>query len=217
MRYNPLPVICFLAAGSLTACGGGGSISLEDYTEEHERAECERDVRCGEAPDMESCLAASFDERVNYPKTRANAVEAGTIIYDGDAARKCIDAVAKDDCTFSNWDTLFAACVNVFEGTVPEGGTCVVFAECAGDVSCETDPGCTPESCCVGTCRPPLVEIGGDCSVNYFCVRGAYCHQDFVAGTATCEAELPIGSACDVHVNTRASQIDTSFTFCHPG
>ncbi len=206
MKNHPLFVVCLLAAGSLAACGGGGgSIGLENLPDELEQAQCEQAVRCGEAPDMETCLAVSFAEREDDLKSLTNAVNAGTVEYHGDLARDCLNLFADYDCTYTGSQELFeqieATCGQVFEGTVAEGGACVLDDECVGDGQCvATDPGCTL-ACCVGTCGPPEtpptpVPIGGDCSAAN-CVQGAYCHDDFVAGTSICETLVADGGACE--------------------
>lgn len=186
------------------ACGGGsgGSIGFEDLPDELERAQCESLVACGYMPDVETCLAALFPERDEELKTLGAAIEAGTIVYNGENAAACLEFFGSNSCRFSesvDEGDFEAACANVFVGQVPEGGTCITDEECANDGDCEEDPTCV-EACCEGTCIPGeggggMVPIGGDCS-EADCVDGAYCKNDFMTGSAVCEAVVAEGGEC---------------------
>src|SRR5262245_34191412 len=130
MKNKLLFTVCLVAAGSLAACGGGGSsIGIAVLPDDLEQATCEQAVRCGESPDMETCLASTFPERQDNIKNLTAAVNGGTITFHGDLAADCLEAFASYDCTFSGAqeliDALNAACDETFEGTVPEGGACV--------------------------------------------------------------------------------------------
>ena len=183
-------------ASVLTACGGGGSIAFEDLEETQIREACERAVACGDYETVEDCLAANdgFD-----PSLSAD-VEAGIILYDGDAARECLDALA--DLPFCvlifdgpEYDAAQEACDDVFTGTVESGGDCFDSQECVDGLTCvTTDPQCA-DACCAGTCEddttPPDAEIGSSCA-EANCVSNAYCDADNL-----CAALLEEGEACE--------------------
>lgn len=188
----------------VAACGGGsggGSISLDDLPDELELAQCEAAVACGTMPDVDTCLAAIFAERDDELKTLTAGIEAGTITYDAEAAGDCLEYYSNVTCRLSGTEdeTLEDACRDVFVGQVADGGACVEDEECADDGDCVVD-GCS-ETCCVGACAPRqgegggTVEIGGDCS-EATCVDGAYCHNNFSTGAATCQALVADGGAC---------------------
>ena len=117
-------------------------------------------------------------------------VKRGTIRYDGASARVCLDAI-DTDCA----DPIEpAACDNVFRGTVPAGGACVIDGECVNRGRCLKPDTCTV-ACCVGTCEAvgAPIAIGGACDYPFSstpCVAGAFC------GNRTCTARRPVGAAC---------------------
>lgn len=188
---------------SLAACGdtGGGSIALEDLADEVDEAFCEADVKCGESPDMATCLDTRYGDREDELKTISASVEAGRISYDAEQAAECLDLIRGMECRFSSTfdEAAFeAACRAVFTGTVADGGACVEDEECASQ-ECEPPTDCTM-SCCVGACvmaepDPTPVPVGGDCSgVEAECVATAYCASD--ATGERCVAKVGAGQPC---------------------
>ena len=119
------------------------------------------------------------------------AVKRGTVKYDAESARVCLDAFTTDCADLVEP----AACDNVFRGTVPAGGACVTGAECVDGGRCLEPDTCTV-ACCVGTCEAvgAPIAIGGACdfpSSSTPCVDGAFCAND-----RTCTARRPVGAAC---------------------
>jgi hypothetical protein len=124
--------------------------------------------------------------------TLTAAVKRGTLGYDPQLARQCLDAL-EASCLANQPNS--AACINTFKGRVPAGGVCVISAECVDNGGCAVDPACTA-ACCSGTCiaGQPSAPIGGACSPlnSRACLPGAYCQGD-----GTCGKQLPVGSPCD--------------------
>jgi hypothetical protein len=189
-----------LALGA-ASCGGsiaGGPVALEDFARELLDAMCTVAVACEEMPDRATCLASRPVLNFDTFATLEAGVAAGTVTYDGQAARACIDvfkrfASCKATQTGDPQVTL-AVCDRVFLGTVPTGGACFVSEECADRGFCAR-VNCTTPGCCAGTClaRPAPIAAGGDCS-------NLVADQDCVAGTVcdsgTCTAPLGPGAAC---------------------
>src|SRR5262245_52853734 len=78
----------------LVACGGhssGGAVPPEDLGSELERVLCESFVECHLFPDVETCMATTFLNNNGAELTAA--IDRGTVTYDGDKARECLDAL----------------------------------------------------------------------------------------------------------------------------
>jgi hypothetical protein len=198
-----LVLVCALVA----ACGGsssssdkpgddtpGPTIPPEQYTDAVEDAQCTAMVRCEQVEDAATCDAANI--RVNQDQqSLLAAVADGTVIYDGEAAAKCVDELAMQMCVFPGFH-VDTACADVFTGTVATGGACFVDQQCAGGGACrQNDSGCdTRTTCCIGTCMGSLTEsaLGGQCGDSmHYCSPETYC-----AGT-TCAAPITqAGAAC---------------------
>jgi hypothetical protein len=173
----------------LTGCGGGGGGGLapEDLGEAMADAFCTRLVRCGLVASTAACEAL-LD--VDNEELLA-AIEAGTIDYDGVAARECLDAFAAASCDQSSESVRVEppACAEAIRGTVADGGVCHASAECISQ-DC-TVPDCGM-ACCAGTCATttPDAAIGGSCATAS-CVDGAYCDAAMV-----CRALLAANATC---------------------
>ncbi|MCA9593712.1 MAG: hypothetical protein KC776_10390 [Myxococcales bacterium] len=142
--------------------------------------------------------------------------------YDSDAAERCVKALQRAVSQCASDGPSLAACHKVYVGTVPPGQPCASSEECApsgGIPLCESgacrvylhgavgdscgsggDTLCLQEDgvyCDVDVCVA-LPEAGEACAPALECAEGARC-----VGT-TCEAQLPLGSAC-----TSAGQCET--------
>src|SRR5688572_12750248 len=113
------------AIAGLVGCGGGGggSISPEEFGDAIVDAVCERYARCGLVTSVAACrdlvqaADAQFIELVN-------AIEMGTIEYDGGLVADCIDAFASASCDETSESVRAEpdACADAIQGTVPDGG-----------------------------------------------------------------------------------------------
>ncbi|UJR80023.1 hypothetical protein [Sandaracinus amylolyticus] len=172
-----------------TGCDeGGGSITLDEYGAESAEATCATIERCY-GPDLVEALAGPDCvgsaqrtlEQASLPQIEA-AIAAGTVQYDGAAARECVDAVADASCAAIDRASL-PACEDAFVGTVAAGGACALDEECAGDAFCRI------ELTCPGTCQA-RVPSGSACEGDDECQAALRC----LGGT--CQAPAREGAAC---------------------
>jgi hypothetical protein len=190
-----------MALGLFAACGGGGDdVNPEDFPDQFLDATCANAVECEAQPDTATCRASVFldDGQID---TLLNAVAAGTVDFDGDAAAACVDARANAGCEFPGFYGE-DPCSQVFTGTLARGAACIVDAECQGqDLCTPTDSACDPDTaCCPGTCTAgvTIVDIGGTCGDDLVCDSAvAFCSIPDGAATGTCTAPNPTeGAAC---------------------
>lgn len=172
------------------AAGCGGGVAIEDLDDELLDALCARSVRCGAAESIEGCRG-QFESFSTALLELQHAVENGSVLYDEDAMRKCLDAVASMSCDRTSRDQRVEppACSKAFRGTVPDGGVCLISAQC---ISGRCDISICPEACCEGTCEPeiPEAQIGASCAAAD-CVAGAFCDEAEI-----CQPLLATGEAC---------------------
>ena len=72
------------------ACGGNGSIPIDELRDERLEAECAFEVRCGIVTDLESCRAL-FGRYYIDTGDLATMLAAGTITYDPEASADCVE------------------------------------------------------------------------------------------------------------------------------
>jgi hypothetical protein len=207
MFKHPLWVPILVVA---TACGGGGGVKIDDFPDELAKAICARDVRCGFQPDEATCEASQIFAG-NDVETTLGAVKAKTIDYSEDNAKKCLDTVRNDDCTFTGFHVP-SPCDTLFVGTLTAGTACVIDEECANRGTCTaTDANCDrTTACCPGTCAdgPAVAAVGAPCGdtggAGTICDDGLYC-KDTGGATGTCTALVATeGAACDTFFDTCA-------------
>ncbi|MEZ4380885.1 MAG: Dickkopf N-terminal cysteine-rich domain-containing protein [Nannocystaceae bacterium] len=178
------------AALVLPACNN--EIPYEDVDDEQVDAICDYLVGCGIAASTELCVDAYRGVLDNDPNLDA-AVDNGSVVYDGEAAKQCLDSIRESTCSGDIFgaDADTDACDQVFTGTVDNGGACWFSEQC---VSGSCDLGDCVEACCEGTCiaTPPDVGVGEDCTGAANCVSGSYC--DFNSGL--CAAAIGDGGTC---------------------
>lgn len=180
-----------LLSVAMMACSGP-SIALSDLDQEMQQARCERLARCKLFPDEASCL--TFFRVVSDPSVTAG-VAAHKIDYNGERAKQCVDAIAKQSCDLTTRDSHIApkACDEMMTGRVAGGDSCSVDAECASG-TCNLPAMCPERACCVGTCRPtqPPGKTGAGCAKDHDCVDGLVCGQDLM-----CRSPGSAGAACN--------------------
>lgn len=154
-------------------------VPIEDYPSEALSASCRLLFDCCEpgmrrgytdqaacVADLEASAGSGFDSLVAR-------VMAGTIGYDGAAARECFDSA------MCNLEAAPPSCDRVFSPVLADGEDCMLSNECIGGLCgtggvCETLPG-SGEAC------------------TYACARGFFCD---ISASMTCLPQLAAGEAC---------------------
>lgn len=144
---NILSLLAILSTPALAACGGGGDGGnpYEDVAEGNAQAvreQCSKFHECRAtypaAPEMfefffgtsaDACIEAGLPDPA-YDQAMREAVDAGRVIYDPEAAEACVEMFIAPTCdTF--WNTDFPdVCLTVIRGTIADGGACTIADEC---------------------------------------------------------------------------------------
>ena len=165
---------------------GGAEIPLSDVHLARAAATCEALTRCGATAVIEErvgedCVAGLEHQiRQLYGEAVAEAVNAGRVAYDGEAAWRCAQGTLWAPCRLFETEP---SCAQVFEGLIPPGGACDIDLECAGPAWCDASAGCP------GVCAPSGGH-GSPCTADRHCAGLASCRL------GTCQRKLSLGSRC---------------------
>ncbi|MDF1564424.1 MAG: Dickkopf N-terminal cysteine-rich domain-containing protein [Deltaproteobacteria bacterium] len=228
---------------TLTGCwafGGGGGKGEEDGPVPVEQMGQEvASVFCGlidrcigpgffGGNDCQGAMQAQFEDTTE-PQLQA-AIDRGTLAYDGDKMRECIDAMSAAGCEAIGSDEPPAACEQAMAGNVAPEGTCYIDEECAGDAFCSQDmacPGmcesylpaqadctmggrCTGSTTCVGGVCTPLAQAGQPCGgeAHPYCANGLDCEGESWPNPGTCVAQpTPTLAGADQACDPEARQL----------
>lgn len=116
-------------------------------------------------------------------------IAAGTVVYHGDKAQACADAVAARGCGLRS-ERLPAVCDETLEGQVPVGGACQGGVECAGQRYCAFTG-----DVCPGVCTE-LEPAGAACATDDACQSGLACLLDPATGEGQCGTLGGEGDPC---------------------
>lgn len=184
-----LPLFAGLACG--TGGGDGGAIPVADFEARARDAICGRETRCGVFPDQSACEGAVF----TMLQLSAD-ISSGKVKYDGQAAAECLSAYESSGCNISDERNVInqsKSCLSVIQGTVADGGGCLIGAECISEV-CNTSA-CGGDTCCLGACQSP-VSAGADCSASgSVCAADTFCKATS-SSTASCVPWIAAGAPC---------------------
>ncbi len=188
-RLVPTTVLSLVLAGAVVGCSSD-PIPMEDFATRFADAYCSWEVRCGGIPDRETCaegnlrglLEASFEQAYA-------AVEGGRVVYDGAAARKCIERTESLGCEHDA--NAQAECQAAWQGQIPEGEACSLDGECQTK-NCILPASCQ-DSCCMGVCGRGSASVDDACGDASSCVEGAYCDK----ASSICRPRGAEGSPCD--------------------
>jgi hypothetical protein len=176
-----------LIALAVAACGGG-SVDQKNLYSELYGALCANYAKCGVTTSKEACLAL-LGPTLGMTTTDPYAAQiaAGTIKYDGSAARRCIDAYASADCntTFFTTNTASAECAKVYAGTLKVGDSCT-GNDCVPDAFCSF----SVDGKCPATCKARLATGGGPVTSTTQCQLG------LVVSGNVCASPGAEGAAC---------------------
>jgi len=198
MKTTSLAVLVSLAA----ACSSDNkSVALSDTADALHEAVCQWFTRCGEVPDVASCMTGNIGLTFHISPSVQAMVDMGKAKYDGAKMASCIAAFANRSCdqTSESFRDFFMekACIEALVGTVSAGGECASNDECISR-NCSV-PSCTSGCCtgsCVGDTPPPLTgQIGASCCTSagaLTCASGSFC--DF--NSNTCTALASQGAPC---------------------
>ena len=135
-------------------------------------------------------------------------IDSGTVRFVPEMADACITEAS--DCMWEGYFSNGPACRAVFEGTVPVGGDCNRWEECAGAAYCDHTDGC-PGRCAL------LGEPGAPCNSRQQCSPGdGYAVCDWSAND-TCR-RLSIGPRAGLDEPCTADAVAaTEFVLCEDG
>jgi hypothetical protein len=215
---------CVVAAASgCSSAGGssGASLSRDEFPGQLGNAFCDSIAPCCKAAtiayDDGKCRSAATNYFSGFLATNGGS----KATYDATAAAKCLDAVkaALQACVGFEDAISGAACSDVFQGTVPDGGSCVTTADCVNHDECDFDPNAAPGAggmvcigmysdvaphgkagdACFGTCNviadgSTYCSSDGDQTAAPYCYgsEGLVCASD----TKLCTKLAPVGAAC---------------------
>ena len=144
-------------------------------------------ARFGTKPACSQGISGMFRTDGEIQET-INAVNSGRATINQDKVNECIAALealrdsAASACLIPKQITVgVPACDALYNGTIPQDGTCTVTAECQPGLTCQ--PGSGQE--CGGTCKPSSECFGG-------CPTGQYCD----ASNGSCKQTKANGEAC---------------------
>jgi hypothetical protein len=182
----------------VAACGGGDSMSVDEFAQEVRDAFCKNYVKCGVVKDFETCRNLNFsvelDRFLHVTGTEHAAYDSGKARFNSGNAQTCVDGIADSSCDQSEESrrSLPAECNTFSSGTLHAGEACTTDFECIS-LTCRIS-NCNM-ACCPGTCvgdvEPGIAKVGESCQIDQ-CVSGSYC--DFP--TSTCMAVKPLNAVC---------------------
>lgn len=178
-------------AGCLAACQSQ-PVALDDFGAAQAEAQCSHLVSCGQLRSTAECARAFRTFPTSPHDSLHEAVAQGKVRYDGDAARRCVDAIAGDTCDDKgSFLRRPDACWAAVRGTVGNGGACAIDAECTSQRCAVQACG---QACCPGTClgdRAPGAGATGD-----RCMGPGDCHIGLYCAGGACTPQLALGARC---------------------
>jgi len=169
-----------VALVTLVGCGssssGGGSVAMADFAAQSATVSCHRVYTCCDATELAggsdptgstteaACVTAMTTQQTTALMAFQAGITAGTIVYHGDRAKKCLDNTAALSC--SDWGIQFNPkavpdCAHVFDGTAAMAATCTYDEECASGF-------------CGGGMCAARGALGDACTAPTGCADGLY-------------------------------------------
>ncbi len=216
MAYRDRSLLTLAVLAPLLAAGCGGSsksgpATFDELYGDFATTICNLEVRCGDMPDMATCLASLQLDTTDYLTIKAD-IASGKIQYDAAKGRVCAawyERYGAAACTLTGISAVAAdtngsdACASAITGNVPDGGACFSLNECVSRKCAQSDPACLPSvQCCAGTCvpKPASIPVGANCEASLpdqICEGDAVCITTASSTTATCIAPSKVrGTPC---------------------
>lgn len=166
-------------------------MALEGLREALMQAACAQAVACRRFETVDDCALVLDLTDFEY---LVNAAIAGRSTYHLESAATCLAHYGDAFCRVEPGRE--DPCAGLFTGTLAEGATCRVTAECAGELECVIDFSTCMSGCCQGSCVSfPRVELGGSCAeAGSKCAAGSFCST--ATSVPTCVPQLGAGSTC---------------------
>lgn len=175
--------------GSSDSDFGGSSVAIEDVPPLYAGAYCKVVEACfGPLLNIflagESCTANTETSITDELPRIKQAIDKGTIVYDGSKMNACISALEQRGCSMEEEP---AECTAALDGTIEIGSECDMDAECKGaGTYCKTDTSCP------GKCAAKELA-GGNCERDSDCAAGLSCSD----ANNKCFVPAPLGAACE--------------------
>jgi hypothetical protein len=177
--------------------GAGNPIPFDQFGPRQAAALCAYAARCPDGSAFVSTLLHSTlvdcDAQLAlvfaHDTPRSLAIARGTVVFDANAAGRCIAAIEGLPCGALRSGGVGPACEGIFTGTVADGARCTLSDECGAT------------SYCLGAFNAPVcgrcthqAQIGEPCSPTGFrnCPAASYCNA-----SDACAAPIPLGGVCD--------------------
>lgn len=211
-------MLCTMRTALLGACGDSAGIAIEDYAAAERAWQCRYDVQCGLLGDLATCDTTNIGWYWTVPEL-IELVHDGVVHWDGEAAQRCVEQEVSCDITS---DEHWRRCDQLTSGTLHEGETCNLAAECISQ-ECWTEPcygvccvgycvgdkpptpgrigepcrftGCLEGWCNASVCLPRLAE-GATCMYERQCVEGLGCAPDGTGTALECQRLPQTGEPC---------------------
>jgi hypothetical protein len=173
-------------SGTGGTSGADGAVPVEEFAQAYARALCAYNRRCNP---LFSASYASLEECIDYSVLVLGslsahglepAVERGTIEYDAAGVSECLATLENASCE-SAFDG--ETCGEMAVGLLEQGDSCLVSAECAEGLFCET-------LTCPGACTQRREE-GAACEEPAECLEGLRCFL------GECATPTAAGAPCD--------------------
>jgi len=176
----------------LVGCGGEG-VSVHEWADARRAWQCRYYAQCGIVRDVATCDETNIGWYWTNPFL-IEAVDDGRVKWDASGAERCLDQRVSCDMTRSDH---WLICDSFTTGTLHDGETCAVGAECISR-ECAIPDDCS-HLCCKGTCvgdTAPVPALLGDSCRASDCLEG-YCNGDTCVPHLAEGARCPSSYACD--------------------
>jgi hypothetical protein len=197
------PLVLSLACEEKAEDLGAGDLRRQELL-----ARCDFLVRCGFAPDHETCRAS---EGPDWGLVQALGVSnLGRVEYDANAGQIYVETLSERSCeaTEENAREISNLREDMFVGQVDIGDGCFASEECVGDAVCDLWACPDDQVCCTGRCvERRILGVGSECPLAesaelYYteCEFGSFCRPPPDDGSGV----PPVAGVCAPRVENGA-------------